>query len=117
MSWRPVTSGAPSHITMWARRPWKFEIIFVAVEEEVMSPWRMVQPGMGAMAWRSTLTTQGGVEELLEELLEEWLEERREARTWLQLPGAAQRSTALVASLKRSNSLSSWSSLKALRAL
>lgn len=103
-------SGAPSQTTKSAGWPSKWRMISWAVEtfqEEVswdvsnneakmlivhfltfvMSPWIWVTPGRGAMACRSTATifTSCGCSS--------WLSFR--LRTWLQLPGAAHRSTAL----------------------
>mmetsp|Transcript_16035 Transcript_16035/g.31935 ORF Transcript_16035/g.31935 Transcript_16035/m.31935 type:complete len:208 (-) Transcript_16035:269-892(-) len=58
MSCRPVTSGAPSHTTMSARPPEKWETISRAVETEVMSPWMQCTSPIRAIGCRSTETIQ-----------------------------------------------------------
>ena len=56
ISWRPVTSGAPSQTTRSAEPPSNSETILLAVESLVMSPCSWMTPGRGAMACRSTAT-------------------------------------------------------------
>mmetsp|Transcript_2926 Transcript_2926/g.9126 ORF Transcript_2926/g.9126 Transcript_2926/m.9126 type:complete len:202 (-) Transcript_2926:177-782(-) len=103
-SWRPVTSGAPSHTTSWALQPRRL-MILSAVAVVVMSPWKMRTPGIGAMSWRSTATMRhsssaraavASASSAAAALALARFSGRRVASTWLHDPGAAQRSTARV---------------------
>ena len=60
MSCSPVTSGAPSHTTMSARRPEKCATMASAVRLDVMSPWSMCTPAIGAISCKSTATIFAG---------------------------------------------------------
>lgn len=66
----------------------KADMLVVHFPTFVMSPWIWVTPGRGAMACRSTATI------LASSACCSWRSFR--LRTWLQLPGAAHRSTTLL---------------------
>lgn len=113
MSCMPVTSGAPSHTTRSASLSWSPSLnvpsTSLIVASEVMSPWMVSTPSIGAISCRSTAT-------ILTSPAEAALLRRRRERTCDHEPGAAHRSTARVTLAKRSNSSSSCSSLYAERA-
>mmetsp|Transcript_14194 Transcript_14194/g.40817 ORF Transcript_14194/g.40817 Transcript_14194/m.40817 type:complete len:221 (-) Transcript_14194:151-813(-) len=110
----PVTSGAPSHSTMSARLPSKWERMADAVEGLVMSPCSVTTPSNGAISCRSTETIRGGPCSSSSPLAaaSECRFTNLSRQTCDQLPGAAQRSTTRrVAGVKRSKWSSSCSSL------
>ena len=60
MSWSPVTSGAPSLMTRSALRPSvKCARISSTFAMEVMSPWIVVMPSIGAIGCRSMAISLG----------------------------------------------------------
>jgi hypothetical protein len=94
ISWNPVISGAPSHITRSHSSPLKAYKILLRVSPFVMSPTIWYTLSIGAVYCRSTETMRspfcfsyyvfGAKRPLYPSFFRQ---------TWLQLPGAPQRST------------------------